>query len=376
MELSNEDQLRLNVLLANQIDAVRIDESNLVVYALSGEDEAKVKLNPNRRADQYLRTVKELLSGHVLGSPGGYPVFLRRWTRMGQTRDVNLAQLLKLGEPEAVRAVAGASGLTDELARLAWWIAPHSEIARCMLENPAVVQGKMGPILARHLVDHLPFESDPLIMIDTVRLVLQAGLIDEATRQKLWQKGQAKRAYLIGFLAACPDDLPQREAARHDLAKYQTQLAALVDDANPFAQMLALILDQGGQSFLAVTEKVLQKPSNQDDVVALLNTIKAYFARINHFDDQCRDIEQILRESEHCCDSDTPPALQQLLQVVPTLRPEIIALLVLARSGEAIVTPILAKTTAIGSVMRKQLAPVTTPLLQQIMVLRGQQTPD
>ena len=371
MELSNEDQLRLNVLLANPIDAVRIDESNLTVYALSGEEEAKVKLNPNRRADQYLRSVKELLSGHVLGSPGGYPVFLRRWTRMGQTRDVNLAQLLKLGEPEAVMAVAGATGLTDDLARLVWWIAPHSEFARCMLENSAIVQGKMGPILALHLVEHLPFESDPLIMIDTVRLVLQPGLIDDETRQRLWQKGQAKRAYLIGFMAATPDDLPQTSDTRSDFDTHQQALAALTEAGNPFAQMLAQTLSQGGQGFLAVAEKVLQKPTNQDDVVALLNIIKEYFARVNHFDDQCRDIEKIQRECEACCAQSEQQELAQVLQTVPLLRAEIMALLVLARSGEAVVTPILAKTTAIGSVMRKQLAPVTDPLLQHIAVLRG-----
>jgi len=43
-----------------------------------------------------------MLSSHVLGSPGGYPVFLQRWTRMGQTRDTQLDKLLLLGEPEAV----------------------------------------------------------------------------------------------------------------------------------------------------------------------------------------------------------------------------------------------------------------------------------
>ena len=39
MELTHEDQLRLNVLLANPVDAIRIDEQALTVYALSGEGE-------------------------------------------------------------------------------------------------------------------------------------------------------------------------------------------------------------------------------------------------------------------------------------------------------------------------------------------------
>ena len=48
---------------------------------------------------------REFLASHVLGSPGGYPVFINRWTRMGQARDENLQRLLMLGEPEAVVAV-------------------------------------------------------------------------------------------------------------------------------------------------------------------------------------------------------------------------------------------------------------------------------
>ena len=104
MELSAEDALRLNVLLANPLEAVRIDESSMTVYALSEQGEASVSLNPRGRDDQYLKKVRELLSSQVLGSPGGYPVFLRRWTRMGQARDHSLEQLLLLGEPEAVVA--------------------------------------------------------------------------------------------------------------------------------------------------------------------------------------------------------------------------------------------------------------------------------
>ena len=118
MELSSEDSLRLNVLLANPLQAVRIDESSMTVHALSDQGEASVKLNPRGRDDQYLKKVRELLSSQVLGSPGGYPVFLRRWTRMGQARDNSLEQLLLLGEPEAVVAAVSAQGLTDELAPL------------------------------------------------------------------------------------------------------------------------------------------------------------------------------------------------------------------------------------------------------------------
>ena len=114
MDLSAEDSLRLNVLLNQDLQAVRIDDSKMIVYGLTEKGEAKVPLNPNCRDEQYIKRVKEVISSHVLGSPGGYPIFLRRWTRMGQTRDESLDRLLQLGEPEAVVAVVHAPGLTDE----------------------------------------------------------------------------------------------------------------------------------------------------------------------------------------------------------------------------------------------------------------------
>ena len=151
---------------------------------------------PVGRSDQYLRTVRELLAGHAIGSPGGYPVYIQRWTRMGQARDKGLDRLLLLGEPEAVVSVAYSNGLTDELARRAWWAMPTADNARRMLERECVVQGQMGKILADYLIEHLPFENEPHIIIDTVRIVLQPGLTDEAARQRLWQKGEIRQCLL------------------------------------------------------------------------------------------------------------------------------------------------------------------------------------
>ena len=97
MELSSEDNLRLNVLLRQNLKAIRIDESRMIVYALTDRGEAQVPLNPNCREEKYLLGVRELFSTHVLGSPGGYPVYLKRWTRMGQARDEqSMARLLLL----------------------------------------------------------------------------------------------------------------------------------------------------------------------------------------------------------------------------------------------------------------------------------------
>ena len=105
----------------------------MVLRALTGQGEASIPLVPNCRPDKYLRLIRELLSGHALGSPGGYPVYLSRWTRHGQMEGLHLGKLLLTGEPEAVAAVAYSPALTDELAGHVWWIAPTIENARLML---------------------------------------------------------------------------------------------------------------------------------------------------------------------------------------------------------------------------------------------------
>lgn len=375
MELSNEDLLRLNVLLANPIEAIRIDESNMTVCGLTGASEAKVRLHATGRSEKYLRTVRELLSGHVLGSPGGYPAYLQRWTRMGQTRDARLAELLLLGDPEAVVAVAGAPGLTDELARRAWWALPTPENARCMLERECVVAGSMGKVLASYLVEYLPFETEPLHMINTVRLVLQPGLIGADTRRGLWSKGKNRSALLIGFLATEPNALPDPLPARADLPRHTAQLASLADTGNACAALLLRTLDGPGQTFMQVAEKALRRPSNQDAAVCLLNAIGAYFKQCQR-DAALQTMDNILQVARGAWVQAVTGASQQaelnaLAGAVPALEREVVALMALSQVDENLLNTIFSRTTAVGSLMNKKMEPVVTPILQQLAVLRA-----
>jgi len=373
VQLSGEDLLKLNVLLHNDIHAVRIHESSMTLYALSASgDEAKVELNPNCNPDRYLKQVRELLSGHVLGSPGGYPVFLKRWTRMGQAKDESLADLLLLGEPEAVVAVANAPGLTNELARRAWWADPISENARRMLANPNVVAGDMGRVLADFLVEHLAFESEPGVQIDTVRLVLQPGLVDEEVKNKLWASGARKNTLRVGFLQATPDTLPEPQPPHPVFTELEQTLAPLAS-ANRLAALILRTLDSPGQSYLHAMEGILRKPANQDVVVALTNTIGSYFADARQAENFPRDINDLIEQSEAASTSTTGPAsgeIAEILQIAPQAGPVITALLVLSRISEEIVTPVFAKTTAEGTLMRRKLEPITAPLFEQIAKLR------
>jgi len=375
MELTAEDALRLNVMLANALQAVRIDESSMTVLALSDQGEASVKLNPVGRDDQYLKAVRELFSSQVLGSPGGYPIFLRRWTRMGQARDDSLEQLLLLGEPEAIVAVVHAAGLTDEIARKAWWAMPVADNARRMLEHKSVVAGEMGAVLAEFLVEYLPFETEHRAMLETVRLVLQPGLIPDELRDKLWRSAKRKNSYYVGFMDAIPDALPEPGKPRPDWPALEQRLQSLAKDGNPVAAQLCRCLGDRGQVFLQTAEAAMSKPNNQDVVVELLKSIQEYFASVCPNSDPGADIETIVSDADALLDVPavcaTTEAVQNVLAVVPECRDDVRALLALAWVGEPLVLPIFSRTDAIGSVMRKKLEPVTAPLIQQIAQLRG-----
>lgn len=367
MDLSPEDTLRLNVLLANQPQAIRIDESRMIVQGLGAQGEATIRLNPNTRADQYLRRVRELLSGHVLGSPGGYPIYLRRWTRMGQMRDESLAQLLLLGEPEAVVAAVCSPGLSDELARRAWWAMEDAGNARRMLANPVIARGVMGRVLANYLIEYLPFETESEAIVESVRLVLQPGLLDSEGRDDLWRKSARKQSYLVGFLQALPDDLPEPAPARpladavHDLAGQGDAVAVL----------LKRVCAGQGQAFIKTVAAVLAKPPSQDVVLATFACLREYFALLRPAGDPDLPIDDLLADAERFVNLDGPdPDVADILRQGPLLAPEIAAMRFLSGVGYGLIRPILSDSTTLGSLMRRKLVPVIDPIQDSLDRLR------
>lgn len=369
MDLTSEDALRLNVLLAGQPLAVRIDEQGMTVHGLTPRGEAQVALHPTCRPDQYVKRVKELLSGHILGSPGGYPVYLQRWTRMGQMRDESLEQLLLLGEPEAVVAAVCAAGLTDELARRAWWAMEDAENARRMLARDAVVQGSMGPVLARYLVEHLPFETEPDKMMESVRLVLQPGLIDDETRADIWRKAGRRQAYYVGFLAAVPDGLPV-DAPPHPLAEAVAARVREVAADAPDAAFVARLLSAAGQAFLDTCRLVLDKPANQDVVNTTLDVIAGYFAPLRPEGPPDATLGELTAEASEFV-ADLPPGLRRIADAAPEAAALLGAARVLSGLSYGVVRPIFGDSTAIGTLMRRKLEPIFAPLLGHIDLLRG-----
>lgn len=375
MTLSPEDNLRLNVLLANNIQAIRIDESKMIVYGLTERGEAKVQLHSTcRRDEQYLRQVKELIANNIKTSSGVYPLYLTNWNYTGQVKDEHLAQWLMLGEPEAVIAVMNAPGLTTELARRAWWAMPNAANARSLLKNEPIAQSELAKELAQYLLEYLPFEEEAINIIESVRLMLQPGLIEEEMRQQLWRKGQTKNAYLVGFLWAQPDALPNPLPARTDANQIQTRLAPLIAQDNMMAKQLVKITSAAGQTFLETCERVLRKPANQDVVNTLFAIIADYFSHIRPKDyDDDMNIFTLIERATHLCDTclDSSSVEQRaVLTKMPEMQDSIRAMLILSGLISSVLRPIFSRTTVIGSLMRKKLVPITTPIFEQFAILR------
>lgn len=364
MELSEEDSLRLHVLAQTSL-AIRIDEAQMAVIGLGEAGEHRVKLNPSHQVDRYLRSVREMLSTMALGTPGGYPVFIRRWTRSGALEAERLGKLLCLGEPEAVVAVAASPELTDALALKAWWCLPTAETARLMLRHVEVVHGKTGPLLVRFLLEQLPFETTSRDIIDTLRLILRSNLLDEHTLQHLRARAEKKVAYLVGFLSAGP--------AYVDPDRTRTHKRSLNGDGPSFnrAPNDPLPSTASMQRYLKACAHALEKATDMDIVVDTVTAIGAPFQDLRPAIPLPRSAPALQQAvSDHLAllmktESKTP----ETAGFLDLSRTQQEAILILSLTGEPLVAPVFARTDATGSLMRKKLAEVLTPVIQALATL-------
>lgn len=353
-DLCAEDSLRLHVLLATKPLAIRIDETALKVQALTAEGEREMLLHPQGRTDSYLRKVRELISGQILGSPGGYPLYLKRWTRMGQMRSESLHQLLLLGEPEAVMAAICAPGLDEELARRAWWCRQDAEHARRMLANSKVCCSHLAQELAQHLIEHLPFETEPMLMVETVTRVLQPGLIEEKQREDLWRRSARRPAYLVGFLHALPQALPEEGRAASQLKTHEAGLQRLAEQGLAPAASLLFLLRPAGQAFLKAFETVLNKPGSQELLDSALDALRqALVADAMNPDLSLDALISGVADFTHQHSTWRP-----CLVAIPELQSQWQALALLSSLGYGVLRPLLRDSTASGTVLKRRLEPL------------------
>ncbi|SHA11720.1 DsrS [Bathymodiolus thermophilus thioautotrophic gill symbiont] len=342
--LTPEDTLRLNVLIATCV-AIRVDVYKLVVVGLTPDQkEQTITLNPTADSGKTIQAAQKLLVSKVLGSMGGYPSYLKRWSRMGQVGSTNLKSLLKIGNIEAVVAVANSQNLDDEVLDLVWWCATNTdqqaEIGRFLLTRDFVVKHTVGKQIADYLLEFLPFTDDTTQLIDTANLLLQGDLISQQARDRLWKQGQRKTAFLVGFIERMAGNLPNNNNT-------------IALDTN--SKELDYVNSEQGQIMLQTIAHILKK-INQEHV--LYRTLEVLGSCLSH------PMIQPLADIQHCQHQAQTIAKQLGLE-----DEKIKARLLLASASEQLAVSTISAHSLAGSAIRKKLANVLTPIQDALKLL-------
>ncbi|WP_241087094.1 hypothetical protein [Candidatus Vondammii sp. HM_W22] len=88
--------------------------------------------------------------------------------------------------------------------------------------------------------------EDALLQEGEAAVTLKPGLVDQQTRLKLWKKASRKTAYLVGFVAATPDDLPEKQPPCQDIESFQLVLPPLIDSGNGTTRLMLKLLPEPG----------------------------------------------------------------------------------------------------------------------------------
>jgi hypothetical protein len=198
----------------------------------------------------------------------------------------------------------------------------------------------MGRILADFLIDHLPFEAEPMEAMNTVRAILAAGLLEEAALLLLWQKARRRPYYLVGFIESMPDALPGDEPAR------ELPAALAGQEGNPWVAMLARCYSPSGQAWLKAMELALDKAPAHEAVYLLLDLIGGYFGSLRGAPGR-----------------DTLAGTEREME----------AMAILSGVSNNDAEDILVRTTAVGALLRRKIDPLVAPLLGHLRILQGRQ---
>ncbi len=348
--LTDEDTLKVNVLIATSI-AIRIDMYKNVVVGLSKENkEQTVKLNPDSDSTKYIQEVQALLVSKVLGTMGGYPSYLKRWSRMGQVSSANLKSLLMIGNIEAVVAVANSNNLDSETCELVWWCATNTdhqaEVGMFLLNRDFVVKHPVGTKIADFLLEFLPFTTDILNQIDTTNLILQGSLISDSDKDKLWKQGQRKTAILVGFIERMQGRLPN------------TNNTFELKCGEP---MLDPACSLQGQILLKTIQHILNKINQEYVLYRTLEVLGQFLSHPKIY--KLETIDQLQEQSKNFIEGFE----------FGTTKTKVESLLLLAGVSELLVVGTISAHGLAGSAIRKKLSNVLTPIQDALVLLTAPQ---
>jgi hypothetical protein len=245
------------------------------------------------------------------------------------------------------------------------------EIARWMLEKEAVIEGRMGRVLADFLIEHLPFEESPDARLHTLRLILYGKLANDETIAKLWRQTRGTPYYLVAFLEFMAEQLPADQPPRADHETARALIGSLANAGNACAERFLSLLSANGQTWLKAVAEILARPSTSLVVYALLDAISRYFHPTG-YPIQTDKLDALLAQAAAMSrgDIEAPPDLRALLAAAPQYRQGIEAMLVLSGLTSTTADPWLMRNSAVGALMRRKIEPLVAPINLALQVLR------
>jgi hypothetical protein len=146
-------------------------------------------------------------------------------------------------------------------------------------------------------------------------------------------------------------------------------LRPLVDAGNVCAALLLALLAGSGQTLLETTLRILAKPPTQDVVNITFDVVRGYCSVIRPEGNPDLSWEPL--RAEAAAFAQASPDAGAVLAVAPELEAELLALRLLSGLGYGLLRPLLKGSSAMGSLMRRKLEPVLTPLVHELNLLRG-----
>ena len=128
-------------------------------------------------------------------------------------------------------------------------------------------------------------------------------------------------------------------------------------------------MSPSGQAFLATAIKVLNKPTTQEMVTTTLDVLADYFSVMRPGGRVDETLDKLERDAEDYINT-APDELQGIVRKCADCEQQLYSMRLLSGLNYGVIRPCLGDSTAIGSLMRRKLEPVMTPLLLHLKNLQ------
>jgi hypothetical protein len=130
----------------------------------------------------------------------------------------------------------------------------------------------------------------------------------------------------------------------------------MAGEGDACARVLQQSYSANGQAYISTALEVMAGISTQDEATVLFSSISTVFRLNPEGNVVTNSVDEVRARSEAAA------LLHPLTRQVPALRNEISAVFLVGQYGDALLTPVFARSDAVGTVLRKRIEPVMTPL--------------